>query len=62
MAVCKGSKTFQSGNKKNNLKLKRQKNDILITGGLKNRYVERRLGRSVANRYEKWKEKKEKVI
>jgi hypothetical protein len=44
------------------LKLKREKSDILIAEGLKNRKVERWLGRSVSNRYGKWKEKKEKVI
>jgi len=44
------------------LKLKRDKNYILIAEGLKNRIVERWLGRIVTNRYGKWKEKKEKVI
>jgi DNA topoisomerase VI subunit B len=55
-------KTFQNGNKKNNLKLKTEKNDTLIVEEMKNRKVERWLGRRVTNRYGKWKEKKEKVI
>jgi len=44
------------------LKLKREKNSILIAEGLKNRKVGRCLGRSATNRYGKWKETKEKVI
>jgi hypothetical protein len=56
-----GCKTFQNGNKKDNLKVKREKNGILIAEGPKNRKVERWLGRRVTNRYGKWKEKK-KVI
>jgi len=44
------------------LKLKREKNGLLIAEGLKNRKVGRWLGRSVTNRYGNWKEKREKVI
>jgi hypothetical protein len=41
MAVCKGYKTFQNGNKKDNLKLKGEKNDVLIAKEKKNRKVGR---------------------
>ena len=40
---------------KDSLKLKREKNDILIAEGLKNRKAERWLERSETNRYGKWK-------
>lgn len=43
------------------MKLKREKNGTLIAEGLKNRKAGRWLGKSVTNRYGKWKEKK-KII
>jgi hypothetical protein len=57
MAVCKGCKTFQNGNKQDNLKLKGGKNDILIAKEKNNRKVGRLLGRSVRDMYGKWKER-----
>jgi hypothetical protein len=58
MTVCKGYKTLQNGNKKDNLKLKGEKNYILIAEEKKKRKIGRWLGRSVTDMYGKWKERR----